>query len=220
MKNNTQTKSITFYLVFLLTTLMVLGASSCDNHNNTNADGTQRVAESENNSNAATPPPTTSTANASAMQDSQFLIKVAEINMEEIKLGELAQSKAMMADVKSLGKMMVDAHTKAHGELKGLAAQKTVSLPAASTEKIEEAYKDLNEKKGADFDEEYTEMMVEGHKNAINEFEKASMESTDADIKAWATKMLPDLRMHLDHSMKAKELVENKGKKTSKNKSK
>ena len=44
-------------------------------------------------------------------------------------------------------------------------------------------------------------MMVSGHKDAISTFEKASTESTDADIKQWATGMLPGLRTHLDHAM-------------------
>jgi len=60
--------------------------------------------------------------------------------------------------------------------------------------------KKLSDKTGNDFDKEYADMMVKGHKNAIKKFEKASSNATDADIKNWAGSMLPTLRMHLDHS--------------------
>ena len=43
-------------------------------------------------------------------------------------------------------------------------------------------------------------MMVDGHKDAISKFEKEVNESSDSDIKSWATSMLPGLKMHLDHS--------------------
>src|SRR5688572_32420960 len=47
-------------------------------------------------------------------------------------------------------------------------------------------------------DKEYCDMMVKGHKEAINAFENAASNAYDADIKAWASSMLPSLRTHLD----------------------
>jgi len=43
--------------------------------------------------------------------------------------------------------------------------------------------------------------MVDGHKDAIDKFEKAATDATDPQIKQWASSMLPDLRTHLDMSM-------------------
>ena len=51
------------------------------------------------------------------------------------------------------------------------------------------------------FGKKYSEMMVDGHKDAIELFEKASIESTDPDIRAWANATLPILRTHLEHSL-------------------
>ena len=51
------------------------------------------------------------------------------------------------------------------------------------------------------FDVEYCNMMVDGHKNAIKEFDQASTESTDLDIKEWAINTLPYLKSHLEQAL-------------------
>jgi len=44
--------------------------------------------------------------------DAQFLTSAAEINLEEIQLGQLAKKKITMIDVQELGKMMKTGHRK------------------------------------------------------------------------------------------------------------
>jgi len=139
-------------------------------------------------------------------KDANFLVEAAAINLEEIKLGELAQQRGTMQDVKDLGKMMVKEHTAAMNELKGLAKNKAITIPEVLTEDGQDAYDDLNEEKaGKDFDKEYCDMMVKGHKTAIRKFEDASSNAQDADIRNWASSMLPGLRTHLDHSQMCKD---------------
>jgi len=135
-------------------------------------------------------------------KNAKFLVKAAEINLEEIALGKLAQEKSTNADVKELGKMMVTSHTKALDDLKGLASKKGISIPTENTEDVKNAWTKLNDKTDQkDFNKAYADKMVDGHKDAIDLFEKQSTESSDADIRAWASTMLPDLRKHLDHSV-------------------
>lgn len=132
-------------------------------------------------------------------RDEDFLVKAAEINMEEIQLGQLAQQKGTLADVKDLAKMLTDEHTKAMSDLSALAGRKSIAIPTATTDKVQNAYNKLNEKAaGNDFDKEYCDMMVKGHNDAIDAFERAANNAADADIKAWASSMLPGLRMHLE----------------------
>ena len=57
-------------------------------------------------------------------KDAQFLVEVAEINLEEIQLGQLAQSKSTKKEVKDLAKMMEDGHSKSLDQLKELATKK------------------------------------------------------------------------------------------------
>ena len=134
-------------------------------------------------------------------KDAQFLVNAAEINLEEIQLGQLAQQKGGTAQVKELGKMMEDAHTKSLNDLTALAQSKMITIPTSSTDNAKEAYNDLNEKSGNDFDKAYADLMVSEHKDVIEVFEEASTDSNDADIKNWATVSLPGLRAHLDHSV-------------------
>ena len=184
----TRIKTTLLHTAFI--TAVIFGASSCAN-NEKPADS-KEVAEDHNEAKFD---------NADKEKDAQFLVNAAEINLEEIKLGQLAQEKGSLAEVRDLGKMMVDAHNKAMNDLSALAKTKVVTIPSAPTDKADDAYKKLNEKTGNKFDKEYCDMMVDGHKEAISKFEKAAADAKDPDIKAWASNMLPELRTHLDHAM-------------------
>jgi putative membrane protein len=133
-------------------------------------------------------------------KDAQFLVDAAEISLEEIQLGQLAQAKTTDTEVKKVSQMMITDHTKALNELKELASKKGITIPTTLTDDGKDAYNKLSDKKESDFNEEYCDMMVKGHKKAIDKFENASKNAEDSDIKSWATASLPTLRVHLDHA--------------------
>ncbi len=133
--------------------------------------------------------------------DAQFLVSAAEINLAEIQLGQIAQNNGSLDMVKELGKMMETEHSKSLKDLTILAAKKQITMPLAPTDQEQIAYKALSEKIGNDFDTEYCNMMVKGHKDAIDKFEIASTEAADKDVRFWAASMLPGLRVHLEHSL-------------------
>lgn len=138
-------------------------------------------------------------------KDAKFLVDAASINLEEIELSQLAETRAVGVKAKELAKMMLDDHKKSLEEVKTLAAKKMVTLPTSLTDESQNTYNKLVEKNGNDFDKKYCEIMTEGHKSAIKEFEKEANEATDMDIKNWASKTLPVLRNHLDHAMTCSE---------------
>jgi putative membrane protein len=142
-----------------------------------------------------------------AQADAKFVTDVADINYAEIKLGELAQTKAARSEVKELGKMMVKDHTKANSELMALAQKKGFSFPEGPSNDAISDYNSMNDLTGTDFDKKYCDKMVSGHKDAIDKFEKAATDCQDADLKTWASNMLPALHMHLDHSQKCEDMV-------------
>lgn len=141
-------------------------------------------------------------------EDAEFLVDAAEMNLEEIQLGQLAQRNGMNEEVKTLGKMMETEHTKTLDELKALAAKKQVTIPTTLTDDGMSANKKLMDMKASNFDKEYSDKMVNAHKEAISKFEKASTDAKDADIRNWATATLPGLRKHLDHSLTAQKQAE------------
>jgi putative membrane protein len=129
---------------------------------------------------------------------SEFMTKVADVGMTEVKLGQMAQDKGMSQRVKDFGAMMVKDHTAAGDELKSMARQKNVTLPETMSNDHQNKADDLNKKTGKDFDRAYMKAMVDGHQSTVDDFEKASKNTKDADVKAWVDKTLPTLKMHLD----------------------
>ena len=133
--------------------------------------------------------------------DAQFLVNAAEINLNQIRLGQLAQQKGNTTHVKELGKMMEGTYTKAQRDLTALAGSKRINIPTTPTHDSRDTYEDLNEKSGDDFDKAYADMMVSQHEDAIKTFEDASKDRNDTEIKNWAIATLPELRINLNHSI-------------------
>lgn len=137
-----------------------------------------------------------------AKGDADFAVKAANGGQEEVALGQLAQSNAGSQRVKDFAAMMVKDHTEAGDKLKALAQRKNIALPASLGDKEQKMVTDLQQKKGQDFDKAYMSMMLDDHKKTINDFNKASTDCKDTDLKSFATNTLPVLQKHLD-SVKA-----------------
>lgn len=183
-------------LSFAAAVALALLSASC---NNNKPEDSKNVAEESNEAKFK---------NNDAEKDAQFLVDAATISMEEIRLGQLAKEKGMMQEVKDLGKMMETDHTKALEETKALAAKKSVSLPVALPDKVESDVTKFIDKKGRDFDKDYCDKMVDGHKDAISKFEKASTDAQDEEIRNFASQMLPALRQHLEHAQNCQKACE------------
>ena len=130
--------------------------------------------------------------------DLDFINTAAPGGMAEVELGKMAASKAQNAEVKAFGQKMVEDHSKAGEELKQLAAQKKVKLSPDLLPAHKQLMEKLSKLSGADFDKEYVAAMVEAHEKDVAAFENVSKTAADADVKAFATKTLPTLKMHLE----------------------
>lgn len=192
MKENIQHQKPQFiksaFYVAATTVLFTFSFAAC---NSTKPEDTKEVATEHNEAKF----------DSDKESDAKYLVSASEINLEEVQLGQLAQTKGTAAHVKELGKMMEDEHVKAQAELEALAAKKQITIPTTLTDDGMSANRKLMDLKASDFDKEYSDRMVKGHKDAIDKMEKASTDATDPDIRNWATAMLPTLRTHLDHSL-------------------
>ena len=142
-------------------------------------------------------------------KDAAFLTDAAELNLEEIELGNLAEKNGMMPEVQKLGMLIKADHQNALTKLRALAFKKSISIPDSLTQKGKQSYNNLMAQPGKDFDRAYAGLMVERHKTAIDKFEFAVKTAKDADIVAWATLCLPALRLHLDRSMECQSKSDN-----------
>lgn len=134
--------------------------------------------------------------------DAKFATTAANAGMTEVSASKLAQEKSGSARVKNFAAMMVSDHTKAGDELASIAKTKNISLPPELDADSKKVVDDLAKKSGKDFDKAYVNQMVDDHKKAVKLFEDASKNCKDAELKAFAEKTLPTLKMHLD-SIKA-----------------
>jgi putative membrane protein len=193
-------KTSLFSKLFLGAAVITMSLASCKNENK--PDDSKEAAEEQNENKFE------ETSKDSLAEDSDYLVKAAEVDLKEIELGKLAQTKSSNADIKGLGKMMVDAHTKSLDALKAFSSSKSISIPLDLTEKGQEAYKELNDMSGTDFDKAYADKMVDGHKKMIEKMEDAAKDAKDPEIKQWAANMIPTLQAHLQHAETVKTKVD------------
>ncbi|GAC1422412.1 MAG: hypothetical protein NVS1B13_11780 [Flavisolibacter sp.] len=191
--------------------LLAASLYSCNNGSNTsanNADSTTNSSSTTTTANSAHPDssnvnntPTNSTAATNmplTKEDSTFVMNAGTGGMMEVELGKLAQENGKSERVKGFGQMMVTDHSKANEELKSYASSHGMSLPSSLPAKEQKHVDAMKKMKGKAFDDHYMSMMVNGHKEVISNFEKASKDAKDADLKNWAGKTLPTLKTHLD----------------------
>lgn len=185
--------------------VLITGASllwACGG-NDKNDGGTTTTGENTMVDSTATTPAAGAPAAGNAAvsldtMDQNFAMKAASGGMMEVQAANLAMQNAASDRVKNFATMMIRDHGKANDELKSIASGKGVSVPTDLMPEHKEHINMLQGKTGKEFDKAYMSMMVNDHKKDVSEFEKASKNAKDADIKNFATQTLPVLRMHLD----------------------
>jgi putative membrane protein len=129
--------------------------------------------------------------------DKQFLVSVAQTDTTEAHQGQMAQNQASRADVKDLGKTLAMDSTHSYEELTELAAKNGVAIPKGiDTTKIH-SVQQLAHLKGNRFDEIYSKDEIAAQRRTVAMFKREAEHGQDADLKAWASKMLPLVEKHL-----------------------
>lgn len=129
-------------------------------------------------------------------EDAKFATEAANGGMAEVELAKLAETKATNPKVKEFASMMVKDHSKANEELMAIAKSKNITLPTTVGSEAQETMSDLQKKSGTDFDKAYVDAMVKDHDKDVDMFEDASKDLKDAELKSFAVKTLPTLKMH------------------------
>ncbi|MEI6535020.1 MAG: DUF4142 domain-containing protein [Verrucomicrobiaceae bacterium] len=135
--------------------------------------------------------------------DVNFVKHAAASGMAEVKLAGLGVQKAVNTDVKTFAKMLVTDHSQANTELKSLATTKGVELSAVIDPKHATTFQTLEKYSGPEFDKQFLADIISDHKTCVSNFEEASKNAKDGDVKAFADKMIPTLKAH---QAKAEEL--------------
>jgi putative membrane protein len=192
--------------------IMCFAFAACDsgqNANNTNNDTNTESTDAMKSAEKANDEKEDNMEASSDFEDAaEFAMKAADGGMFEVEASKLAAQKASSTTVKNFAKKMVTDHTKTNNELKSLASKKNITLPATMSDDHKKKLDKLSGLTGADFDEEYMEAMDKDHEKDVKLFEKAAEDDDlDAEIKAFAAKTLPTLRMHSEMADSGKEMA-------------
>jgi putative membrane protein len=136
--------------------------------------------------------------------DRRFMTEAAQGGVAEVQLAQLAQQKASSDEVKQLAKTIEEDHQKANDQLKQIAANRNVDLPAEPGPKHKQLMTKLERLEGAAFDKAYTDAMVKEHKADVKKFQKQAQNGVDTDVREFAENTLPALQKHLDQAQQTK----------------
>lgn len=191
--------------IALLSAVLLFSAASC----NSNDSVKQAEKVNEAKADSATADTDMGKVEKKGMEyDAEFLAKAASGGMLEVEMGKQVAARAVTPDAKKFAEQMVADHTKSNAELMDLAKKKNITLPTTLGDDHAKVLKDVVEEKGVKMDQEYMKEMLKDHEEDVKEFTDASIKASDPDIKAFAAKNVPVLKMHLDMVTKMKATVD------------
>jgi putative membrane protein len=129
--------------------------------------------------------------------DKDFMIMAARADMTEAHEGQVFENRTDRADIKAFAKTLDQDHTKAYEELTELASKTGVSIPKGIDVAKDPAFEHLVHLKGERFDHAFAADEVAAHRHAIAMFKREAEHGKDAEVKAYAAKMVPVLEKHL-----------------------
>lgn len=194
-------KKVSIAFLFLTATFIFASCNNRDENGSTDTSNTNSSHSTTDSTRGDKPSDTGAMASSTAapsQESKDFVTMAASGGMLEVQLGQLAQQNAKSQRVKDFGTMMVTDHSKANDELKSLAASNNITISSTLLPPHQQHIAMMSKMKGTDFDKHYMDMMVNDHKEDINEFKKEANSSTNDVFKNFASKTLPTLQKHLD----------------------
>ncbi len=132
--------------------------------------------------------------------DERWLTVHIQTNIFEIKGGEAAKEAATNPDVRELAARLVVDHTAAYQEAVAVAEKVGVPIPDAPAPLQQWALRAVQEFSGSDFDRWFTDLQVEGHRQAIDEASFEARRGCNRLVRGLAAESLPVLEAHLEHA--------------------
>jgi putative membrane protein len=158
----------------------------------TAAQGAGAAGQAAQNAGAAA----TGTDTAVPGADKKFAMMVAQTDLAEIELGNMALQKSSDSQVKQLAQKIVDDHTKTSTAMKEIATKKGLTVPTEPDAKHKALATKLQAQSGKDFDKAFLKANSQDHHKVVSAFQKESNSGKDPDIKQFATQFLPAIQEH------------------------
>jgi len=157
--------------------------------------------------NPTTTPPTTNptvstqpgqvSAQGDISADMPFVREASSANLMEIRLGQLAQSKASNQAVKQFAQRMVADHNNLLNQLTSVASTSGQSFTPTMDSRHQNQIDRLQGLSGAEFDRNYMSLMIKAHQRDVKHFQTQSQSAHSNQVRTLATNSLPVLQQHL-----------------------
>ncbi len=133
--------------------------------------------------------------------DKDFMLNAASGGIAEVEMARVALEKSTSPAVKEFAQHMINDHTKANDELRSIATAKGVTLSDTPNATHKALVDKISSTPSSDFDKTYIqESGINAHREMQTLFRNESTSGLDPEIKAFATKTLPTVEMHLKES--------------------
>jgi len=129
--------------------------------------------------------------------DIRWLNQAAAGSLQEIALGNLAQTNSSDTNVQAFGALLVQDHTLAFEQAQQLGATNGLTLPTAVTRTQQRDTQRLSRLTGTSFDAAFLALMIRNHITDIQSYETEAQRGGSADVRAYARSQLPILMNHL-----------------------
>jgi putative membrane protein len=129
-----------------------------------------------------------------------FLIKAVTSGVYGVKVSEHAEKNAQNEEVRTFAKTLVKDHSQANKDLLEHARGIKVAVVTGLAKDRKAKFDDLAKLSGKQYDRHYMKMMIDGHKEAIDLYQREAQSGANDELKAFANRTLPALRRHLKHA--------------------
>jgi putative membrane protein len=126
-----------------------------------------------------------------------FIRHAGSSNLMEIRLGQVAQSRASNSAVKQFGQRMIDDHTRLQNQLTAVVSSAGVSFVPGMDASHQQLASRIERLSGAEFDRTYMQAMIQGHQDDVNQFQTQSQSARSTQVRNLASGSLPLLQQHL-----------------------
>ena len=149
-------------------------------------------------SSTKSPVPPRHVANAHMSQNDQtFMRKTAQDNLAEIQTAKFVEQKTNDPGIRKYAQDLRSEHSMAQQQLKQVAQQAGVTLPASPTQEDIAKLDQLKKLSGKQLDNAFVKNELSDHKKGIKSFDTEIATSQDPAVKDFAEMVLPHLQDHM-----------------------
>lgn len=129
--------------------------------------------------------------------DKMFVRKAMQGDMAEVQLGQLTLQKTDNDQVKQFAQRMIDDHTRMNDQMKPVAQQLGVDVPAQISKRDRATMAKLQALSGSAYDQAYIKDMVKDHKQDLSDFQMEASSGQDQIVKDAASQGSKVIAQHL-----------------------